>query len=108
MIDLTQAKVICLCYLDFHPQAFVRFLARRLKRQAPQAKTILCYLSPPPGPPARDPAAGMLVDRVAYNLQDALAQTAEWLGVPIAEKKEPPAEPAEEGALLQTISTASS
>ena len=50
----------------------------------------------------------MLVDRVAYNLQDALAQTAEWLGVPIAEKKEPPAEPAEEGALLQTISTASS
>ena len=108
MIDLTQAKVICLCYLDSHPQAFVRFLARRLKRQAPQAKTILCYLSPPPGPPARDPAAGMLVDRVAYNLQDALAQTAEWLGVPIAEKKEPPAEPAEEGALLQTISTASS
>ena len=54
MIDLTQAKVICLCYLEFHPQAYVRFLARRLKRQAPQAKTLLCYLNPPPGPQARE------------------------------------------------------
>ena len=38
MIDLAQAKVICLCYLDAHPQAFVRFLARRLKRQAPRPR----------------------------------------------------------------------
>ena len=51
----------------------------------------------------------MLVDRVAYTLQDALTQTAEWLGVPIAEKKkEPAAEPAADGALLQSISTAPS
>ena len=103
MIDLTQAKVICLCYLDSHPQAFVRFLARRLKRQAPQAKTILCYLSPPPGPPARDPAAGMLVDRVALNLPGCPRPDRRMAGRPHCGEKEPPAEPAG-SALLQTIS----
>jgi predicted PurR-regulated permease PerM len=104
MIDLTKARVICLCYLDSNPQAYVRFLARRLKRQAPQAKTLLCYLNPPPGPPARDVAEKMLVDRVAFTLEEALAQAAEWLGVSIEEHKEEAEDEAERSSLLQTIS----
>jgi predicted PurR-regulated permease PerM len=104
MIDLTKARVICLCYLDSHPQAYVRFLARRLKRQAPQAKTLLCYLNPPPGPPARDLAEKMLVDGVAFTLEEALTQAAEWLGVPIEEHKEEAKEQAQGSSLLHTIS----
>lgn len=104
MIDLTKAGVICLCYLDSHPQAFVRFLARRLKRQAPQAKTLLCYLNPPAGPPARDLAEKMLVDRVAFTLEEALTQAAEWLGVPTKEHKEEAEEQEQGSSLLQTIS----
>jgi hypothetical protein len=104
MIDLTKARVICLCYLDSHPQAFVRFLARRLKRQAPQAKTLLCYLNPPAGPPARDLAEKMLVDRVAFTLEEALTQAAEWLGVSTEEHKEEAAEQEQGSSLLQTIS----
>jgi predicted PurR-regulated permease PerM len=105
MIDLTQAKVICLCYLDTHPQAYARFLARRLRRQAPEAKTLLCYLNPPPGPPARNLAEGMLVDKVVFTLVEAVAQTAEWLGVTIVEPQdEAPEEQEQRGSLLQTIS----
>jgi len=104
MIDLTKARVICLCYLDSHPQAYVRFLARRLKRQAPQAKTLLCYLNPPAGPPARDLAEKMLVDRVAFTLEEALTQAAEWLGVSTEEHKEEAEEQEQGSSLLQTIS----
>jgi predicted PurR-regulated permease PerM len=103
MIDLSEAKVICLDYLDTHPQAYVRFLARRLKRQAPKANILLCYLNPPPGPPAQSLAEQMLVDQVVFTLEDALAQTAEWLGVTIEEHKEAPDETEQGNALLQTI-----
>jgi hypothetical protein len=105
MIDLTEAKVICLCYLDTHPQAYARFLARRLKRQAPEAKTLLCYLNPPPGPPSQNLAVQMLVDQVVFSLEEALAQAAEWLGVTIEEHKETAPDEAEQGnALLHSIS----
>jgi predicted PurR-regulated permease PerM len=104
MMDLTEAKVICLCYLDTHPQAYARFLARRLRRQAPEAKTLLCYLNPPPGPPAQNLAVQMMVDQVVFTLEEALARTAEWLGVTIEEHKEAAPDEAEhENALLQTI-----
>jgi predicted PurR-regulated permease PerM len=105
MVDLTQAKIICLCYLDSHPQAYARFLARRLKRQAPEAKTLLCYLNPPPGPPARNVTEEMLVDKVVFTLEEALTQAAEWLGVAIEKHKEETAEEQAGGSsLLQTIS----
>jgi predicted PurR-regulated permease PerM len=105
MIDLSEAKIICLCYLDTHPQAYARFLARRLKRQAPEAKTLLCYLNPPPGPPSQNLAAQMLVDQVVFSLEEALAQAAEWLGVTIEEHLEAAPDEAEQGnALLHTIS----
>jgi predicted PurR-regulated permease PerM len=105
MIDLSEAKVICLCYVDTHPQAYARFLARRLKRQAPAAKSLLCYLNPPAGPPAQNLAQQMLVDKVVFSLEEALSQTAEWLGVPLEEHKDAaPEEAKEETSLLQTIS----
>ncbi len=105
MIDLSEAKIICLCYLDTHPQAYARFLARRLKRQAPEAKTLLCYLNPPPGPPSQNLAVQMLVDQVVFSLEEALAQAAEWLGVTIEEHLEAAPDEAEQGnALLHTIS----
>ena len=104
MIDLTQVKVIYLCYLEFRPQAYVRFLARRLKRQAPQAKTLSAISILLPGP-GRELAEQMLVDRVAFTLGETLIQTADWLGVRIEERKEQEAaERARGSSLLRQIS----
>jgi hypothetical protein len=47
----------------------------------------------------------MLVDKIVFTLMEAVAQTAEWLGVTIVEPEdEVPEEQEQRGALLQTIS----
>jgi hypothetical protein len=79
-LDLGGVDVVCLSY--FHPQfqVFARYVCRRLRRHAPNLKTIICIWNPPlEAVPASDLAAQIGTDAVALSLATAVEQIAAWL-----------------------------
>jgi len=71
-IDLAGVEVVCLVYLSRQPQVFARYVCRRLKRRAPDLKTVVCYWNPPPNAgDAEALAQEMSADDVALSLEAA-------------------------------------
>ncbi len=80
-LNLAGAEVICLSYLHPDPQAYARFVCRRLKRKAPHVKIVLGVwnLSPESGPPEHfAEVAG--ADAALFTLGDALDTVKKMLG----------------------------
>ena len=48
-IDLAGVDVVCLAYLDPYPRTYARFVARRIRRRAPNVKIMICLLNTAPG-----------------------------------------------------------
>jgi hypothetical protein len=95
-LDLAGVEVVCLSYLHPQPQVFARYVCRRLKRRAPNLKTIVCVGNPPPeAVQAGDLAAQMGADALALSLATAAEQITVWLqGAESAAVTSPMMEPA--------------
>jgi predicted PurR-regulated permease PerM len=80
-LSLAGVEVICLSYLHPDPQAFARFVCRRLRRKAPRIKVLLCLwnLSQEAGTPEHfGVVAG--ADAAVSSLGDAMESIKEMLG----------------------------
>jgi predicted PurR-regulated permease PerM len=53
-IDADSAETICVCFLEDVTQARTDFTRRKIARQAPSAKVVVCLLGERPGVPERD------------------------------------------------------
>ncbi|WP_375451876.1 AI-2E family transporter [uncultured Devosia sp.] len=47
-IDLEGIDAVCIAYLDANPRTYAKFVAKRLKRRAPQLRVIACFANVPP------------------------------------------------------------
>ena len=53
-IDADSAETICVCFLEDVTQARTDFTRRKIARQAPSAKVVVCLLGERPGVPESD------------------------------------------------------
>lgn len=91
--DLEGVRVICISSLDAHERsAHARFLVRRLKRYAPDARLVGCFWTlDPEGDQDKTIAETIAVDTHAGSLREAVAdclETAMSAGGPIDDKGE--------------------
>jgi predicted PurR-regulated permease PerM len=107
-LNLAGVEVICLSYLHPDPQAYARFVCRRLKRRAPDIKVLLCLwnLSLDAGTPEHfGTAAG--ADAAVSSLEDALESIKKILGpAEVPEAARAPL-PANEPERLQALAASS-
>lgn len=79
-LDLHGIEVACISYLNPQPQVFARYVCRRLKRRAPNLKTIVCFWNPSADvAQSGDLAVQMGADAVALVLTVAEEQIGTWL-----------------------------
>ncbi|MEN3295322.1 MAG: hypothetical protein V7642_4575 [Burkholderiales bacterium] len=104
-LDLAGADVVCLLYLNTAPQAYARFVCRRLKRRMPHLKIVLCAwnLAPEAGT-AEQLAAQAGADAAPATLDEALHCVADIAGQSAAlASMPPPPLPAQEQARLEAL-----
>jgi hypothetical protein len=71
-LDLGDAALVALSYMNADSLAHARFLVRRLRRHAPEATIVAGFWTFPPGDSgAREPVAATGADHVATSLSDA-------------------------------------
>ena len=79
-LDLAGVEVVCLSYLAPEPQTFASFACRRLKRRAPNIKTVVCLWNPSPALMKRnDLREYMAADAVVFSVHAAAAQIDAWV-----------------------------
>jgi predicted PurR-regulated permease PerM len=103
-LNLAGVEVICLSYLHPDPQAYARFVSRRLKRRAPGIRIVLCLwnLSPEAGTPERFGAVAG-ADAAVSSLDESLNAIKKMLGpAEVAEPEQAPL-PANEPERLQAL-----
>ena len=103
-LNLAGVEVICLSYLHPDPQAYARFVCRRLKRKAPAIRIVIATwnLSSETGTPDHLAAiAG--ADAAASTLEDAVTRIKEMLGPAQLPSPVPPPLPADELERLQAL-----
>ena len=74
-LDLSSARVVVLCYLDTHPEPYIRYASTRIRRKRPETAILACLFSAPTDPKvaAHDPAT-LRVNATARSLSEALEQ----------------------------------
>jgi predicted PurR-regulated permease PerM len=104
-LDLAGVEVACLVYLNPMPQAYARFVCRRLKRRTPHLKIVLgtWNLTPEAGT-AEQIAASAGADVAAASLAEAVRAVEELVGQSaVSPSMLPPPLPAEEQARLRAL-----
>jgi hypothetical protein len=103
-LDLAGVEVVCLVYLNPLPQAYARFVSRRLKRRMPRLKIVLGVwnLAPDAGT-AEHIAANVGADVAPANLVEAVRVVEEIVGQAEVPSLLPPPLPAEEQARLEAL-----
>lgn len=108
-LDLAGVEAVCLLYLNAMPQAYARFVSRRLKRRMPHLKIVLGLwnLAPEAGT-AEQLAAGVGADIATADLNATVRAIADMARqAPLASTTPPPLPPLpdEEQARLQALQT---
>jgi predicted PurR-regulated permease PerM len=104
-LDLAGVEVVCLLYFNTIPQAYARFVCRRLKRRLPLLKIVLCAwnLAPEAGT-AEQLAAQAGADAAPATLEQALRCVADMVGQSgAAASMPPPPLPAHEQTRLEAL-----
>ncbi len=103
-LDLAGVEVVCLCYLNPQPQALAKFVSRRLKRQAPRLKIVVCMFNPAPDL-AQSPelAQQISADRMALSLDAAVRQVALLIAEDEPGEPVPPPIPENERERLEAL-----
>jgi predicted PurR-regulated permease PerM len=104
-LDLAGVEVVCLLYLNAMPQAYVRYVCRRLKRRMPHLKIVLgaWNLAPEAGT-AEQLAAEAGADAAPASLDHAVRCVADIVGQAAAAlPSAPPPLPAQEQARLEAL-----
>jgi predicted PurR-regulated permease PerM len=104
-LDLAGVELVCLLYLNAMPQAYARFVCRRLKRRMPRLKIVLgaWNLAPEAGT-AEQLAAEAGADAAPASLDEAVRCVADIVGQTAATlPSAPPPLPAQEQARLEAL-----
>lgn len=72
-LDLSAARAVVLCYLDSHPQPYVRYAAARLHRKRAGVAIVACLLGARSETDAAD-ASILKVDAIARSVAEAIVQ----------------------------------
>ena len=89
--------VVALCYVQPRPQTYARYVARRLRRLAPEARLMLVALNTVDEAEDLDRlAAGTTIDAVALSLAVAVQRVEGWHAIP-------PARPEMDGGLSPAV-----
>ena len=70
-LDLSSARVVVLCYLDPHPEPYVRYASTRIRRKRPEAAILACLFGAPTDTEATDLSI-LRVDATARSLREAV------------------------------------
>jgi predicted PurR-regulated permease PerM len=104
-LDLAGVELVCLLYLNAMPQAYARFVCRRLKRRMPRLKIVLgpWNLAPEAGT-AEQLAAEAGADAAPASLDEAVRCVADIVGQTAATlPSAPPPLPGQEQARLEAL-----
>lgn len=103
-LDLAGVEAVCLLYLNAMPQAYARFVCRRLKRRMPHLKIVLGVwnLASEAGT-AEQMAAGVGADVATTDLDAAVRAIADMAGQAALPSTPPPPLPDEEQARLRAL-----
>lgn len=89
-LDLAGVEVVCLSYLAPDPQTFARFACRRLKRRAPDIKTVVCLWNPSPAlRQVADLKEHMAADAVVFSVEAAAVQIDAWVSPHLSDPMQP-------------------
>ena len=103
-LDLAGAEVVCLSYLEPTPQAYARFVCRRLKRRAPQVKVVLGLWNLAPEAGATDRiAAAAGAEASAATLIDAVRRVEGMASQEASASMTPPELPGQEQERLEAL-----
>ncbi|HYC57132.1 MAG TPA: AI-2E family transporter [Candidatus Binatia bacterium] len=103
-LDVADIEVVCLTCLAAQPQAYARFVCNRLKRRAPEIKTIVCVLNPTTAlPPTAELERQMSADAVVYSLEAAADQIEGWISPPLSDPMQPAPIPENEESRLAAL-----
>jgi predicted PurR-regulated permease PerM len=103
-LDLAGVEVVCLAYLNTMPQAYARFVCRRLKRRMPHLKIVLGVwnLAPEAGT-AEKIAASAGADAAPASLEEAVRWVTDLVGQADTSPSIPPPLPEHEQARLEAL-----
>ncbi len=103
-LNVAGVEIICLSYLHPDPQAYARFVCRRLKRKAPQVRIVLGVwnLAPENGPPEHF-AEIVGADSAFSSLDEARETIRNMLGPAQLPAAAPPPVPEDEQERLQAV-----
>jgi predicted PurR-regulated permease PerM len=103
-LDLAGVEVVCLMYLNPMPQAYARFVCRRLKRRMPRLKIVLgaWNLAPEAGT-AEQLARGAGADAAPATLDEAVRCVVDMAGQTAELPSMPPPLPAQEEVRLEAL-----
>jgi predicted PurR-regulated permease PerM/GAF domain-containing protein len=103
-LDLAGVEVVTLLYLNPMPQAYARFVCRRLKRRLPRLKIVLgaWNLAPEAGT-AEQLAADAGADAAPASLEEAVRCVADMAGQAAILPSTPPPLPAQEQVRLEAL-----
>lgn len=103
-LDLAGVEVVCLSYLAPEPRTFATFACRRLKRRAPNIKTIVSLWNPSAALMKRtDLSEYMAADAVVFSVEAAATQIDAWVSPHISDPMQPAPVPANEQGRIAAL-----
>ena len=103
-LDLAGVEVVCLSYLAADPQTFSKFACRRLKRRAPDIKTIVALWNPSPSlEQVKDLKEHLGADAVVFSVEGAAAQIDAWVSPHLSDPMQPAPVPANEQDRIEAL-----